>query len=118
MQLYVDIDIIDVGDIVIYYRNHTISGMQSYSNNYIAICSNRYRSIRRYLQKEKEVINNVMVNTMGSMRSCHDSIWNTRALEMGYSICIYNVAWYSAVPSIIRGTSLVPLLFSRNFSCL
>ena len=41
-----------------------------------------------------------MVNLVGSMCSCHDSIWNTRALEMGSGVCIYNVAWYGAVPSI------------------
>jgi hypothetical protein len=55
-----------------------------------------------------------MVNLVGSMCGCHDSIWNTRALEMGSDIRVHYVAWYSAVPSIIRGTSLVPLLFSRK----
>lgn len=55
-----------------------------------------------------------MVNLVGSMRCSHSSIRNTRALEMGSDIRVYYVAWHSAVPSIIRGTSLVPLLFSRK----
>jgi hypothetical protein len=52
-----------------------------------------------------------MVNLVGGMCNRHDSIWNTRDLEMGFSVRILNVAWHSAVPSIYRGTSLVPLLF-------
>lgn len=57
-----------------------------------------------------------MVNLVGSMRCSHSSIRNIRALEMGSDIRVYYVAWHSAVPSIIRGTSLVPLFISRTKS--
>lgn len=55
-----------------------------------------------------------MVNLVGGMRDRHDSIRHIGALEMGSDIRILNVAWNRAVPSIYRGTSLVPLLFSRK----
>lgn len=41
-----------------------------------------------------------MVNLVGGMCDRHDSILHIRALEMGFSVRVYYVAWYSAVPSI------------------
>ena len=60
-----------------------------------------------------------MVNLVGSMRCSHSSIRNIRALEMGSDIWVYYVAWHSAVPSIIRGTSLVPLfIFAKKYDSI